>query len=129
MHAGRDKVETTVRVVLDMAFPDRLAKLRKDKGLTQQVLADLVGMHVIQIHRYESGSSQPTLEAIRKMALALSVSADELVFDRDERNPDEDLRLQFEAITRFDPEERKVAKALLESLILRHEARRWSSPA
>jgi transcriptional regulator with XRE-family HTH domain len=122
-------VQTTVRVVLDMAFPDRLAKLRKDKGLTQQVLADLVGMHVIQIHRYESGSSQPTLEAIRKMALALSVSADELVFDRDERNPDEDLRLQFEAITRFDPEERKVAKALLESLILRHEARRWSSPA
>lgn len=122
-------VQTTVRVVLDMAFPDRLAKLRKDKGLTQQVLADLVGMHVIQIHRYESGSSQPTLEAIRKMALALSVSADELVFDRDERNPDEDLRLQFEAITRFDPEERKVAKALLESLILRHEARRWSSSA
>lgn len=122
-------MQTTVRVVLDMAFPDRLAKLRKDKGLTQQVLADLVGMHVIQIHRYESGSSQPTLEAIRKMALALSVSADELVFDRDERNPDEDLRLQFEAITRFDPEERKVAKALLESLILRHEARRWSSSA
>lgn len=122
-------METTVRVVLDMAFPDRLARLRKDKGLTQQALADQVGMHVIQIHRYEAGSSQPTLEAIRKLAVALSVSADELVFDRDERNPDEDLRLQFEAITRFDPEERKVAKALLESLILRHEARRWSSPA
>lgn len=122
-------MEATVRVVLDMPFPDRLAKLRKDKGLTQQALADQVGMHVIQIHRYEAGSSQPTLEAIRKLAVALSVSADELVFDREERNPDEDLRLQFEAITRFDPEERKVAKALLESLILRHEARRWSSSA
>jgi transcriptional regulator with XRE-family HTH domain len=122
-------VETARRMVIDMAFPERLNKLRKEKSLTQQALADLVGMHAIQIHRYESGSSQPTLEAIKKLAVALSVSADELVFDKDERDPDEDLRLQFEAISRFGPEEKQMAKALLESLILRHEARRWSSPA
>jgi hypothetical protein len=35
-----------------------------------------------------------------------------------------ELRLQFEALSQFDEEERKVVKALLESLILKHNAKR-----
>jgi hypothetical protein len=37
------------------------------------------------------------LDAISKLAVALSVSADVLLFAKDERGPDEDLKLQFEA--------------------------------
>jgi len=37
---------------------------------------------LIQTHRYETGSSQPTPEALRKLAKALRVSADTPVFDR-----------------------------------------------
>lgn len=80
-------------------------------------------MKVLQIRRYENGSSQPTLEVIKKLAVALNVTADELIFDADERGPSEDLRLQFEALSQFDPEDRKVAKAVLESLILKHWAK------
>jgi transcriptional regulator with XRE-family HTH domain len=83
-------------------------------------------MHISQIRRYESGQSQPTLDAIRKLAVALSVSADMLLFEDQERGPDEDLKLQFEAVTRLDPEEKKVIRSVIESIILRHEARRWS---
>ena len=112
---------------LAMDFPHRLAALRKDKGLTQQALADAVGVHVVQIRRYEGGKSQPSLDVIRKLAVALSVSADALLFEDDERGPDDELRLQFEALSRFRPEEKKVAKAVIESLILKHEAERWTS--
>jgi transcriptional regulator with XRE-family HTH domain len=119
-------VEATARPwIPDVGFPERLAALRKKKGLTQQVLADHVGSSVIQVHRYESGTSQPTLDVIRKLSLALGVTADELIFDSDERGPDEDLKLQFEAVSRFDPEARKVAKEVLDSLILKQEAKRW----
>lgn len=111
---------------LDVGFPDRLASLRKKKGLTQQALADAVSSSVIQIHRYESGSSQPTLDVIRKLSIALGVTADELIFDKDERGPDEDLRLQFEAVARFDPDARRIAKEVLDSLILKQEAKRWA---
>jgi hypothetical protein len=37
--------------------------------------------------------------------------------------------LQFEAISKFAAEEKKVIKALLEGMILKHEAKRWSSAA
>jgi len=59
-------------LLLAMDFPDRLATLRKDKGLTQQALADQVGVHVVQIRRYEAGKSQPTLDVIRNLAVALA---------------------------------------------------------
>ena len=84
-------------------------------------------MRVLQIRRYESGASQPTLDSIRRLALALGVTTDELIFDKDERGPDEELRLQFEAISRFDPEEKKIVEALLEGMILKHEAKRSSA--
>lgn len=107
-----------------MEFPERLATLRKARGLTQRTLAEKVDVHLTQIQRYENGSSQPTLEIIRKLAVALSVSADMLIFDKDERGPDEALKLQFEAISRFDAEDKKIVQAVLDSLILKHEAKR-----
>ena len=79
-------------------FPRHLAALRKEHSLTQQALAERVGVHVVQLRRYEAGSSQPTLDVIRKLAIALSVSADLLLFGKDERGTDDDLRLQFEAV-------------------------------
>ena len=112
-----------------MDFGKRLAALRKARAMTQQLLADKVGCHVTMIRRYESNETQPTLEIIRKLAIALSVSADTLVFEKGERDPDEDLRLQFEAISQFTPEEKKVTRVLLESLILKHDAGRFSKAA
>ena len=68
-----------------LQFNERLAAMRKERTLTQQALADMVGMHISQIRRYESGQSQPTLDVIRNLAVALSVSADMLLFEKDER--------------------------------------------
>jgi transcriptional regulator with XRE-family HTH domain len=113
--------------VLRMSFSDRLATIRKTRKMTQQKMADAIGIHVSQIKRYESGNTQPSLEVLRKIALALNVSADLLLFDQQERGPDDELRLQFEAVTRFTPEEKKISKAVLESLILKHDANRFSA--
>jgi transcriptional regulator with XRE-family HTH domain len=110
-------------------FAQRLSALRKQKGLTQQQLADRIESHVQQLKRYEAGSSQPTLDVIRKLAIALGVTSDQLLFGKDERGPDDELRLQFEAVTRLDPEEKKIIRSVIESILLRHEARRWSSSA
>ena len=85
--------------LLTMDFPDRLTLLRKERGLTQQALAGLVDVHVSQIRRYENGSTQPTLDVIRKLAIALGVSADLLVFDKGEREPREELKRQIEALS------------------------------
>ena len=106
-----------------MDFPERLVRLRKERKLTQKTLAEQVEVHITQIQRYENGSTQPTLDIIRKLATTLAVSADELIFGKDERGPDERLRLQFEAISQFDEEDRQLAQGVLEGLIRKHQAK------
>lgn len=113
--------------LMSMDFPERLASLRKQRGLTQQALATAGGVHVTQLRRYEAGTSQPTLDVLRKLAVSLNVSADVLLFDKNERGPDEEFRMHFEALSRMTKDERKVAKELLEALLLKHDAKRWAS--
>lgn len=104
-----------------MEFPDRLARLRKERGLTQQQLADRAEVHVVQIRRYEGGVSQPAVDILKRLAVALSVSADALLFDEAERGPDEEFRLQFEALSAMPAEEKKLAKSMLEAIILKNQ--------
>jgi transcriptional regulator with XRE-family HTH domain len=115
--------------LLLMGFDKRMVSLRKQRGLTQQALAEKAEMHVVQIRRYETNASQPSIEAIKKLATALGISTDALLFEEGERGPDDELRLQFEALKHFSPEEKQVAKAVLESLILKHDAQRFSRSA
>ena len=104
-----------------MEFPERLAVLRKERGLTQQALADQVGLAVLQIRRYEGGTSQPTLDVIRRLAIALGVSSDMLVFDQAERGPDETLRYQFETVSRMPEQDQQVVRALLNAVIVKNQ--------
>jgi len=104
-----------------MEFPDRLAQLRKARSLTQQQLADKAGVHVVQIRRYEGGVSQPAVDVLKRLAIALSVSADALLFDDAERGPNDELRLQFEALAAMPAAERQVAKTVLDAMIVRNQ--------
>jgi transcriptional regulator with XRE-family HTH domain len=111
---------------ITMNFATILANLRKEKGLTQQVLADRVEVHVTQIRRYEAGTSVPTLDVLRNLATSLNVSCDSLVFGDDERKPSDDLLLAFEATKHLDESEREMLKGLIEAVLLKHEAKRWT---
>lgn len=107
-----------------MAFSERLSQLRKEQSLTQSGLAELAGVHLTQVQRYESGAAQPTLDVIKKLAVALTASTDWLLFEDDERGPDDQLKQQFEALQQFDEDERRTALEVLDGLILKHQARR-----
>ena len=46
---------------------------------------------------------------------------DNLVFGEEPRGPDERLRLQFEAISQFDEEDKQLTQGVLEGLILKYQ--------
>ena len=103
-----------------MEFSQRLNVLRKSRGLTQQALADAAGLAVLQIRRYEAGNAHPSLNVIRRLAIALGVSADTIVFDDGEREPGDVLRYQFEAVSQMPVHVREVARELLDALIVKN---------
>ncbi|WP_226382789.1 helix-turn-helix domain-containing protein [Burkholderia mayonis] len=103
-----------------MDFSDRLAMLRKQRGLTQQQLADRTNVHLVQVNRYEAGASRPAVDVVKRLAVALSVSADALLFDEDEYGPDEDFRLLFDGLRILTDQEKNVVKSVLEAMLLKH---------
>jgi len=110
-----------------MGFVERLANTRHERGLTQQTLADHVSVHVSQIRRYEAGTSAPTLDVLRNLALALAVTTDSLVFDNTERDPTDELRFQFDTVAQLDDEDRAIIRAVIDGIALRHQARRLAT--
>lgn len=60
-------------------FGSRLRQLRKDRKLTQQQLAELIGVKNSVISFYEVGERTPSPDVLRKLALALHVTADYLL--------------------------------------------------
>ncbi len=110
-----------------MSFSKRLIQVRKKRGLTQNALAELTGLNVSQIYRWESGTSRPILEGVIKLAKALHVSIDELVFEEDERAPKGNkLKLMFEAVEQLKKKDQETIQELLQGMISRYESNRFS---
>jgi transcriptional regulator with XRE-family HTH domain len=57
----------------------RLARLRKERGLTQQELADKIGITRSVIMDYERGRNHMYEDVIIRLAITLGVTADELL--------------------------------------------------
>lgn len=62
-----------------MPFPENLKKLRLQNDYTQQKLADLLHMNRTSISRYETGSLEPDINTLIKIAGIFNVSIDWLI--------------------------------------------------
>lgn len=60
-------------------FGSKVKELRLEKGLTQQQLANLLGVAVSAISSYESGSRYPSYEVLISLARIFHVSTDYLL--------------------------------------------------
>ncbi len=58
----------------------KLKKLRENSFLTQEELAEKVGVTSLTISRWENGKRKPRLKSIRKLAAVLQVDPKEIEF-------------------------------------------------
>lgn len=66
-----------------MELNERLAKIRRMKGLTQAELANKVGVTTRSIQNYELGTRTPKMDTIAKLAEVLEVEEKALLSDED----------------------------------------------
>lgn len=70
-------------------FSQRLKYLRKEKKLTQNDMAELLGITRQGYAKYESGSGEPDIKAIDKLANFFNVTTDYLLGRSDIKNPEQ----------------------------------------
>ena len=62
-----------------MEFNEKLQELRKNKGLTQEELAELLFVSRTAISKWESGRGYPIIDSLKAIAKYFSVTIDELL--------------------------------------------------
>ena len=62
-----------------MEFNEKLQELRKNKGLTQEELAQILYVSRTAISKWESGRGFPNIESLKSISKYFSVSLDELL--------------------------------------------------
>ena len=63
-----------------------LKKLRKQKGISQQALADAVGVSQQAVNKYENQNSEPGIDTLIAMANYFDTSVDHLIGKSEEKN-------------------------------------------
>ena len=99
-----------------MTFKEKLVKLRKLKGLTQDEFASAVGVSRQAVYKWESGQSYPEVPKLIEMKLLFDISIDNLLDENYEVIVPEKKRkrrLSDEAKKRIE-EEVKVEEAGVE---------------
>ena len=85
---------------------------RKEAGLTQQQLADKLCVSFQAVSKWENGSAYPNIEILPELAMALNVSADEILEGRETQETGLSYRSAGVDIAYTDTIKREMAKHL-----------------
>lgn len=66
-----------------MEFHEKLAELRKSRGLTQEELAEALFVSRTAVSKWESGRGYPSIDSLKEISRFFSVTIDELICPRE----------------------------------------------
>ena len=66
-----------------MEFHEKLAELRKSRGLTQEELAEALFVSRTAVSKWESGRGYPGIDSLKEISRFFSVTIDELICPRE----------------------------------------------
>ena len=106
-----------------MEFKDRLKEVRSRQKLSQNELANRIGVHVTNISRYERGENKPTTQVLSKLAEALEVTTDFLMSGStdevaESNISDKELLSLFKRVNTLSNDKKKLVKEFLGAFVL-----------
>ena len=110
-----------------MSFGQRLKEVRTSLKISQEALAAQIGVHANHLSRYERDLTQPSIEVVKKIAQALNVSIDTIVFGNPEPEQcinDQELISLFRDIEQFSNEDKAIVKTLIDAFITKRKVQK-----
>jgi len=105
-----------------MSTGQNIKKIREEKGLTQQVLANLIAMHRSNYSKIESGQRELSIDALNKIAKYFGMTTDQII-NYDGNIPaevtveDKTLLEQVKLIQELEPEEKNMVFKMVETFL------------
>jgi len=105
-----------------MSTGQNIKKIREEKGVTQQTLADLIAMHRSNYSKIESGQRELSIDALNKIAKYFGVTTDQII-NYDGNLPtevtieDKNLIEQVKLIQELEPEEKSMVFKMVDTFL------------
>lgn len=64
---------------------EKIKKYRENKNMTQNEVADILGVKSATISKYETNTLEPNIESIKKLSEIFEISIDELLRDKEDK--------------------------------------------
>ncbi len=96
-----------------MLFEEKIVELRKQKGLSQEELAEQLGVSRQAVSRWELGQTLPDIPNLLQLCELFGVSADYLVKDEEQ------------TVEKSDQSAKTIARLIREREKVRYQARRY----
>ena len=108
-----------------MTVGERIKQLRKGMDLTQQQLADKVGVTYIQVGRYETGKSNPSADVLQKIAESLGTTTDFLMSGGNaEQLSDKELLQQFKEVELLPNDDKHLIKTFIDAFLTKRKVQK-----
>lgn len=100
-------------------FSQVIKKIRKEKGLTQQELANIVGITATGVSYWESGNAVPNTRTLNKIANYFGVTVNFLLGIKDKIEMEDNSRttILFRKIEQVTPKEKEKLLDILDNII------------
>ena len=125
--------EVTMKERTVEGFGERLAAIRKDRGITQAQLGEIVGVSNRVIAYYETESGQPPGALLVDLCKALKISADELLGikpPKEPKNPKQArLMNRLKRVAELPPAQQRAVLQHIEGLLRSQKAAKKKSRA
>ena len=115
-------------------FGDNLKKIRVEKNVWQQELADMISCHSTHISRYERNMAAPSSDVVKKIAETLNVTTDTLIYSTQDEKvknslKDNELQNMFIKSQSLSNKQQNTVKDLLSAFLLKSDLQKNLSPA
>lgn len=98
----------------------RIATLRKDRGLTQTQLGEMIGVSQQQVVSFEKGRRKVPVSALPKLSKALGVPVEELIGTESKpgkRGPTPKLQRQLEQLQELPRSKQRFVAEMLDTVL------------
>lgn len=93
--------------IVDMTFAENLKMLRKQAGMSQEQLAEKIGVSRQAVTKWETGAGIPDIENIMAISTLFDISIDDLLSNKSGSKKLPETEYLYESVTEYDIDESK----------------------
>ncbi len=113
-----------------MSVGPNIRKIREERSIKQQEIADLIGMHRSNYSKIENGQREISVEALTKIARLFNLTVDQIInfeggMPKDVTFEDKATLEQVQLIQQLEPEERNMVYKMIDTFLTKKKFREF----